>query len=112
APATGLAPLWVAQVGKLLTPELVNVKVPLPLPNATGIDAHPDPPVNAISPTPSPLKSPGTAEAAVARPGKVPTDMLVTTKVPSPLEKATGMEVQLLPPVSAMSPRPSPLKSP
>ena len=36
----------------------------------------------------------------------------MTTKLPPPLEKATGIEPQPLPPTMAMSSRPSPLKSP
>ena len=62
--------------------------------NATGIDVHPLPPVSAMSVSPSRLKSPLTT----CTPGvwahdwaKYPTGALVTVKVPSPLENATGI---------------------
>ncbi len=56
----------------------------------------------------SPVKAPPVV-AHQANSGAWP---LVTSKVPSPRENATGIVFHPAPPVSAMSVRPSPLKSP
>src|SRR3954463_5060659 len=67
-----------------------------------------------MSPKPSLLKSPATGLAPLtcAHPGMFGTAELVTWNVPLPYENATGTEPQPDPPTSAMSPKPSLLKSP
>src|SRR5688572_15835250 len=92
----------------------VTLKVPLPLENATGSEVQPGMPVSARSVRPSPLKSPGStfAPGDADQVGKLKGLRLVTLKVPLPFDKATGRVVQPGTPVTAMSVRPSPLKSP
>ena len=92
----------------------VTLKVPSPFENATGIVPQPAGPVSAMSTQMSPLKSPVTALAptVAAQVGKFVTALLVTWKLPLPFEKAIGMPLQPDTPVSAMSSRPSPSKSP
>src|SRR4051812_17133481 len=67
-----------------------------------------------MSAKPSLLKSPATgcAPPACAHDGKFATDDVVTLNVPLPFENAIGMVPQPSPPTSAMSVRPSLLKSP
>src|SRR5262249_54469191 len=70
----------------------------------------------ATSVRPSPSKSPGTTwtPATLAQPPKSATGSgwLTTRNEPSPLENATGTDVQPAPPTSAMSVNPSLSKSP
>src|SRR5262245_22458321 len=93
---------------------LVTVKLPLPFERATGKVFHDEGPVSAISALPSPLKSPTNFLACrlEAKPAKSEIGRLVTLKLPSPFEKATGSVFQPETPVRAMSVLPSPLKSP
>src|ERR1044072_8394843 len=67
-----------------------------------------------MSSRPSPLKSPTTICAAwcAQSEAKLPTSALLIWKEPSPLENAIGIVCQFGSPRSAMSERPSPLKSP
>src|SRR3954470_10338497 len=67
-----------------------------------------------MSPKPSLLKSPATGAAPLtcAQPGMLDAAELVTWNVPLPYENATGTDPQPDPPTSAMSPKPSLLKSP
>src|SRR6185503_7651588 len=92
-----------AQPGKFPAGELVTLKVPSPFENATGMLFQPDGPVIAASVFPSPLKSPTRIFAFVvaAQPGKFPAVALVTLKVPSPFENATGKLFQPEGPVKA-----------
>src|SRR3954452_9307351 len=114
------APLaWAA---KFSAGGLVTVKVPSPVENAIGrvVQGAPNkngasgPGVNATSVRPSALKSPVITvvprRSAAIEPNS-PTGPLVTVKVPSPTENATGSEEDP-PPMSARSVRPSWLKSP
>src|SRR5262245_45690228 len=75
---------------------------------------HPTGPETAMSALPSPSKSPVTslAPGVAAQAGKLATPLLVTKKLPSPRENATGIEPQPVGPETARSVRPSPLKSP
>src|SRR3954468_7193574 len=101
---------------------LVTRNVPSPFENATGSVFHDtpfaEPLVSATSPRPSPLKSPATGSAPgwVAQVPKSAVLRLVTRNGPSPFENAPGRVFQATPfdepPVSAMSVRPSPSKSP
>ncbi len=84
---------------------LVTLKPPSPLENATITESQPCPPASAMSVLPSPLKSP----VRTFTPGswalwaKPELAMLVTLKLPSPLENAMGTESQPWPATSAMS---------
>src|SRR5216683_2664475 len=114
SPTSALTPGRDAKVPNSPMIVLVTLKLPSPLEKATGTEIQPCPPVSAMSALPSPLKSP-TSGVTSGRDAKVPNCpmiVLVTLKLPSPLEKATGTDVQPCPPVSAMSALPSPLKSP
>src|SRR5216683_1260417 len=114
SPTSGVTPGRDAQVPKSPRITLVTLKLPSPLEKATGIEVQPWPPTSAMSALPSPLKSPTSAvtPGIDAQVPNCPRISLVTLKLPSPLEKATGIEVQPWPPTSAMSAFPSPLKSP
>src|SRR5215470_5277682 len=96
SPTSGVTPGRDAQVPKLGTRPLVMLKLPSPLEKATGIEVQPGPPTNAISALPSPLKSPtnGVTPGADAQVPKLGTRPLVMVKLPSPLEEATGMDIQ------------------
>src|SRR6516164_3932742 len=114
SPTSLTTPGCAAQLAKLSNGLLVTRKVPSPLEKATGRVLHPAPPISAMSAFPSPLKSPTslTTPGCAAQLAKLSNGLLVTRKVPSPLEKATGRVFHQEAPISAMSAFPSPLKSP
>src|SRR6478752_4369033 len=86
---------------------------PLPNESATGIEPQPETPVSAMSSRRSPLKSPTMALAPgkLAQVVKLSMVLFTNVNVPLPLESAIGTRPQSAP-VSAMSSRPSPSKSP
>ena len=114
--ASGVAAHWAKDQSDAVD-ALMTLNVPSPLENATGIEPHPAGPVNAMSVSPSWLKSPlmtftpgVAAHWAKYQSGEV--DTLAVLNAPFPLENPTGTVAHPEGPVSAMSVRPSWSKSP
>ena len=97
-PAKALTPPVAAQPGKSFTEGLSTVKCPPPVETAIGTVAEPLAPVRTRAARPLPVKSPTSTLApwSAAHLGKRSTVWLVTVKVPSPFENATGIVVEAL----------------
>merc|ERR1719199_1237314 len=113
SPATSCAPPWDDHCGKLARGLFVTVNDPSPLPKAVGNVPQPEFPHAAKSPFPSPSKSPATrfTPDSEDQDAKLLIAVLVTRKLPSPLENATGTVPHPTGPLSAASSLPSPSKS-
>jgi hypothetical protein len=105
---------WAERDAKVVSPTSPQARLPRPIDQAIRIVVQPETPVRAMSDRPSPSKSPTRRVTPLVadQPGKELMPMLRGSNVWLPFAYAMGTDPHELGPVSAMSVRPSPSKSP